>query len=215
MFDKGVASILKAQDFNRKTKVSDYKLKHLDFSKESEPDSFEVSLSPRSSYQQTINTSKKPAPKASPNQTQSYINTGNVVDSLENRRRLMATHVMSSPVHTAMPHQLVAHAKKTLLDNNVSHIVIVNAQGNPLGMISAKDISKVASPESSFIQKIFDAKAMAVTEDTLVREIALSFIRHKIKVLTVVNDSHQVTGIVSQSDLLSLLVNGPNQVVTA
>ena len=215
VFNKGVATTPNKDDFKSKVKSSDYNLQHLDFSKEPEQGTDKVPSSPAEMSQQTINTHKKTAPKASPMQTQSYITTGNVADSLENRRRLMASHVMSSPVLTAMPHELVAHAKQILLDNDVSHIVIVNAQRNPLGIISAKEITAVEFPESSFIQKIFDTNAMAVTEDTLVRDIALSFIRHKITALTVVNKNHQVTGIISRSDLLSLLVSGPNQTVKA
>ena len=48
---------------------------------------------------------------ASPIQTLSYTSTQKVADSLENRRRLSAAHIMSFPVITAMPHQLVLKAK--------------------------------------------------------------------------------------------------------
>ena len=71
------------------------------------------------------------------------------------------------------------------------------------------------SPETSFIQSILDFNALAVSEDTLVRDIALIFMKHKASALSVVNADHQVVGIITRTDLLSLLVSGPNQEITA
>lgn len=56
---------------------------------------------------------------------------------------------------------------------------------------------------------------MAVPEDTLVRDIALIFMKHKASAFSVVNADHRVVGIITRTDLLSLLVSGPNQEVTA
>jgi len=153
---------------------------------------------------------QKPA-VAYPKQTLSYINTGKVADSLENRRRLLASHVMSSPVITAMPHQLVIKAKQLMQENDISHIVIINNEQQPLGLLTLKQLLAVDSPETSFIQSIVDFNLLAVSEDTLVRDIALIFMKHRASALSVVNQSHQVTGIITRSDLLSLLVSSPNQ----
>jgi CBS domain-containing protein len=65
---------------------------------------------------------------ASPIQTLSYTSTQKVADSLENRRRLSAAHIMSFPVITAMPHQLVLKAKLLMAESDISHIIIVNKE---------------------------------------------------------------------------------------
>jgi len=157
---------------------------------------------------------KKPA-VASPKQTLSYTSTQKVVDSLENRRRLSASHIMSFPVITAMPHQLVLQAKLLMTESDISHIIIVNKEQQPLGLLTIKEILAVESPETSFIQSILDFNALAVSEDTLVRDIALIFMKHKASAFAVVNAVHQVVGIITRTDLLSLLVSGPNQETTA
>ena len=152
---------------------------------------------------------------ASPKQTLSYTSTQKVADSLENRRRLSASHIMSFPIITAMPHQLVLKAKLLMMESDISHIIIVNKEQQPLGLLTAKEILAVDSPETSFIQNILDFNAMAVSEDTLVRDIALIFMKHKASAFSVVNAAHQVVGIITRTDLLSLLVSGPNQEITA
>jgi len=152
---------------------------------------------------------------ASPLQTLSYTSTQKVADSLENRRRLSAAHIMSFPVITAMPHQLVLKAKLLMLECDISHIIIVNKEQQPLGLLTTKEILAVESPETSFIQSILDFNVMAVSEDTLVRDIALIFMKHKASAFSVVNADHKVVGIITRTDLLSLLVSGPNQEVTA
>ncbi|OUS29550.1 hypothetical protein A9R01_13235 ['Osedax' symbiont bacterium Rs2_46_30_T18] len=165
--------------------------------------------------QQAQSQQRKPATLAAPGQTLSYINTGKSANTLENRRRLSAAHVMSSPVVTAVSHDLVSHAQALMRENDVSHIVIIDNENHPLGMISANDLLKVESPQSSFIQSMLGAKVLAVSEDTLVRDIAITMMKYKVSAFSVVNARHQVTGIISRSDLLSLLVRGPNQQTTA
>lgn len=152
---------------------------------------------------------------ASPNQKLSYINTSKNADSLENRRRLKASHIMTSPVISAMPHDLVSKCQLLMRDNGVSHIVIINRENNPLAIVDETDLLTVNSPESVFIQSILTPKALAVSEDTLVRDVALTFMKYKASSLAVVNSDHQLCGIISRSDLIGLLVSGPNQQLKA
>ncbi|MCJ8338013.1 MAG: CBS domain-containing protein [Pseudomonadales bacterium] len=165
--------------------------------------------------QQTAGPQKKAATLAAPGQTLSYINTSKTANTLENRRRLSAAHVMSSPVITAVAHDLVSHAQQLMQENDISHIVIIDSENHPLGMISANELLKIESPQSSFIQSMLGAKVLAVSEDTLVRDVAITMMKYKVSAFSVVNARHQVTGIISRSDLLSLLVRGPNQRTTA
>ncbi len=81
-----------------------------------------------------------------------------------------------------------------------------------MGVLGLKEIQKSKFPETSFIQNILEPIALAISEKTLVREIALHFIKNKTSVFCVVNDENQVTGIVSRSDLLKLLVSSQRDV---
>jgi CBS domain-containing protein len=183
-------------------------IRHLDLSnnaKQREPQQ----EYPRARYNPTLLTAKK-ATVASPSQKNSYVGAS-ATDSLDNRRRLKATHVMSSPVVTAMPHDLVQHAKQLMLVHDISHIIVINDKNNPLGLITAKEFLEVDAPQTSFIQSVLNPNTFAVSKDTLVRDIALTFMKYKATAICVVDDQHQLVGIISRSDLMSLLVSSPNQ----
>ena len=96
-------------------------------------------------------------------------------------------------------------------DNDISHIVVVDAQKKPLGLITSTEVMHVEYPESSFIQNILDPSVLAVSSETLVRDIALTFMKYKPTAIAVVNEQQQLIGIVCRSDLMSLLVSSPTQ----
>ncbi|MFT5707881.1 MAG: CBS domain-containing protein [Oceanospirillaceae bacterium] len=210
IFNNGTASSAALNNTKSSYFSANSSLKQIDFANSSESKDLYSNDKPQ---QQSINQ-KNPV-VASPSQKLSYINTGKTTDSLENRRRLKASHVMTSPVLTAMPHDLVDSAKLLMQENKVSHLVVVDANNTPLGLIKSKDLLAVSSPESVFIQSILNTSLLAVLEDTLVRDIALTFMEYKATAISVVNNNHQLTGIISRSDLLSLLVSSPNQKVKA
>ncbi len=160
----------------------------------------------------------KKAPQAAKNnlttlKTLSYINTDR--DSLDNRRRLLASHVMSSPVITTYAHDLVSQALQLMNTHDISHVVVINKFSNPLGILYINKIVKLDSPSTSFIQNILNTRAIAVAENTLVRDIAATFMKHKCTAVSVVDSQHKIVGIISRNDLMGLLVSSPNQKIKA
>ncbi len=210
IFNNGTASSAPANGGGRRTILANHSsLKEVDFS--STPDQRNT---PRESHEPLSNGYSQAA-IASPNQKLSYINTGKNTDSLENRRRLKASHIMTSPVLTAKSHELVMSCRQKMLDSSVSHIVITNRENNPLAIVDETDLLAVSSPESVFIESILTPKALAVSEDTLVRDVALTFMKYKANAIAVVDQNHHLSGIISRSDLIGLLVSGPNQQIKA
>lgn len=203
-FNNGAIAPAAQNDSPKSSYLHHSSLKQLDFSNPSsnKNPARESAVPPR--QEQAVTT-------PSPGQTLSYINAGKSADSLENRRRLKALHVMSAPVITATSHDLVINCQQLMQDNNVSHIVIINKENNPLAIVDAVDILAVRNPEMVFISSILTPEAIAVSEDTLVRDVALTFMKFKSSALAVVDAQHRLTGIISRSDLIGLLVSGPNQ----
>ncbi len=139
-----------------------------------------------------------------------YEETGRKSDSLQDRRKLVALHVMSSPVITAGAFDTIAFAWEKMTSERIDHLVIVNSANNPIGVITGGDILRRGPNSNSFVENLLSDTLIAVSEDTLVREIALIFMEHKVSCVPVVNKEHSVVGIVCRSDLLRLLVSGPN-----
>lgn len=139
-----------------------------------------------------------------------YEETGKKSDSLQDRRRLSAIHVMSSPVVTANQYDTIADSWLKMQQEEIDHLIVINSQGHPLGAVTGGELLKYGQDSNSFIENLLDRALIAVSTDTLVREIALIFMEQKVSCVPVVNQDHQVIGIVCRSDLLSLLVSGPN-----
>ncbi|EPJ48925.1 MAG: hypothetical protein OFPII_04010 [Osedax symbiont Rs1] len=160
----------------------------------------------------------KKAPQAANNnlatlKTLSYLNTDR--DSLDNRRRLLASHVMSSPVITVFAHDLVSQALHLMSSHDISHVVVINELSKPLGILYINEIVKLDSPATSFIQNTLNTRAIAVSENTLVRDIAATFMQQKCTAVTVVDSQHKIVGIISRNDLMGLLISSPNQKIKA
>jgi len=128
------------------------------------------------------------------------------LDALQNRRLLTAASIMSHPAITVMSHELVIKAKLLMQQHKLAQLIVINKNKSPVGMLGLKDIQKSEFPETSFIQSILEPMALAISEKTLVREIALHFIKNRTSIFCVVNDENQVIGVVSRTDLLRLLV---------
>lgn len=139
-----------------------------------------------------------------------YQNTGKQSDSLQNRRKLSAQHVMSSPAITIGPYTTLSDAWEKMQAESIQHLVVVNGQDSPLGVITALDLLLHERSDNSFVEILLDKPLMAASLEMLVRDIALTFIEQHITALPVVDAEHQVRGIICRSDLLHLLVSGPN-----
>ena len=143
-----------------------------------------------------MNVIKKPSPQK---------------DTLHNRRQLAAREIMISPVITAVSHDLVLQVTQSLLAANVSHVVAIDAEQHPIGIINISTLLATQFPDTRFIRQFCGSSVLAVQEHTLVRDIAAIFINYKATAICVVNQQHQLSGIICRVDLRNLLVGAPNK----
>lgn len=143
--------------------------------------------------------------------TQKYLNTDKSTSSLENRRRLTAAHVMSAPVITLQPQNLITTARQQLQDHDISHLVITDAEKKPLGLLNINDLLRTEIATTEPLSQLLGTEVLAVSAETLVRDVALNFMKYRASAIIVVNAEHQVMGIISRSDLLGLLISSPNK----
>ncbi|WP_293266560.1 CBS domain-containing protein [Neptunomonas sp.] len=139
-----------------------------------------------------------------------YEETGRKSDTLQDRRRLIALHIMNAPVVTVGQFETIKYAWELMQQENINHLIITNANGHPLGAITGENLLRSGSDSSAFVGNLLSVALIAVSPETLVREIALIFMEQKVSCVPVVDQEHSVVGIVCRSDLLSLLVSGPN-----
>lgn len=145
------------------------------------------------------------------NPSKLYLDTERKSDTLQERRKLQAMHVMSSPVVTIPFQGTVFRALAFIDEAEIDHLIVVNEDYRPVSVLSRIELLKAHSEGEIFISNIMPEEFSAVTSDTLVRDIAQFFITHKISAMPVVDqDSNILIGIICRPDLLRLLVAGPN-----
>ncbi|MCD8513428.1 MAG: CBS domain-containing protein [Nitrincola sp.] len=140
-----------------------------------------------------------------------YLDTERKSDTLQERRKLQAMHIMSSPV-VSIPSQGTIFRALALMDQaEVDHLVVVDEDFKPVRLLHRNRLEQARSSELILITQMVPEEFSAVTGDTLVRDIAQFFITHKLTAMPVVDqDSKLLIGIICRPDLMRLLVSGPN-----
>lgn len=140
-----------------------------------------------------------------------YLDTERKSDTLQERRKLQAMHIMSNPV-VSIPSQGTIFRALALMDQEeVDHIVVVDEEFKPERLLHRNRLDQAKTDGLILISQMVLEEFSAVTGDTLVRDIAQFFITHKLTAVPVVDqDSRLLIGIICRPDLMRLLVSGPN-----
>ena len=111
--------------------------------------------------------------------------------------------LMTKSVVTAQPHMTVEHVQGMIKKNKVGAIPVVNGETEPIGIVSATDLTsdlKPASPISSVMTK----KVYTVPQYDDVSVAARVMRSHKIHRVVVTHEK-KVVGMLSAFDLLKLV----------
>jgi CBS domain-containing protein len=120
---------------------------------------------------------------------------------------LTAEKIMSQPVHTLHREQSFQAAWDRMSVLGVNHLVVIDQEDRPVGMISASDVREhgINSPVS--IANFVSERLIAASPDTLVTELALACVEEGINAIPIM-ENNALVGIVTRSDLLRLVITG-------
>lgn len=113
--------------------------------------------------------------------------------------------LMMSPVMTATPHQTMGHLKDVMKNNKASCMPVVDADNQPVGIITASDMLEEFSDASPVSAHMSD-KVYCVPQYNDVSMAARIMRNHKIHHVVVTHEQ-EVVGIISSYDLLQLVEN--------
>ncbi|MEH6649222.1 MAG: CBS domain-containing protein [Motiliproteus sp.] len=127
----------------------------------------------------------------------------------------VVSQIMTSPVFTVPIGATVEQAYQQFLSHHVRHLAVVNGNGRCHGMISDYDLFKRSSPLSQAgpirtnlsIEGTYSKQLIAATPDTSIQQVAVTFLKRRLTCLPVINESGQLQGIVTHSDLVHLVAN--------
>ena len=140
-----------------------------------------------------------------------YLDTERKSDTLQERRKLQAMHIMSSPVVSIPSSGTIFRALALMDQAEVDHIVVVDEEYKPISLLHRAQLEQAKKDEQILINLMMPSAFSAITSDTLVRDIAQFFISHKLSAMPVVDqDNNTLIGIICRPDLMRLLISGPN-----
>lgn len=84
------------------------------------------------------------------------------------------------------------------------HLPVENSEEQLVGLISDRDLFR--SPEAQIVKEAMSSQLFVATKDTLVHEAAAVMLHEKINALPVVNETKNLLGLVTTSDILKALL---------
>ncbi|MCA9597304.1 MAG: CBS domain-containing protein [Myxococcales bacterium] len=114
--------------------------------------------------------------------------------------------LMTHHVHTCTPEDTLAHAAKLMWDHDVGSIVVVDAEGRAIAMITDRDACMAAYTQGVRLADVDVAMAMSrdivtCTPDTSVSEVETMMRNAQLRRIPVVGYGDELVGIVTLGDL--------------
>jgi len=116
--------------------------------------------------------------------------------------------VMTSPVITVSEDDNVEHVAKLIAEHDVGSIVVTNHKGNPIGVITERDIAvrvtaKNLLPSTVKAREAMSSPLRTVDPNTDIKEAAERMQKYGIRRLVVI-DKGRMVGIVSSRDIVAI-----------
>ncbi|WP_440946438.1 CBS domain-containing protein [Methanosarcina sp. T3] len=128
---------------------------------------------------------------------------------------------MTKKVKTCSPDERVSKVWNYMTETDYTGIPVVSKKGDPIGMITRRDIIKsgilrmsvederaTRPNESPKVEKIMSTPAYTLSENDSVKSAIEMIIQHDIGRVTVVNEQGKISGIADRQDLMNAFVNG-------
>jgi len=122
-----------------------------------------------------------------------------------------AKDIMSSKLIVAKEGMNIEDAVKLLVNNKITGLPVVDAQGKMIGILSEYDIIARVGKETVLDSALFKngityTKIVeSVNEDTTLQEVLDRFIQLKCRRLPVLNGDNKLVGIISRRDVMKVL----------
>jgi CBS domain-containing protein len=129
--------------------------------------------------------------------------------------------IMTKKVKTCLPDERVGKVWGHMLETDYTGIPVISKKGEPIGMITRRDIIKSGTVrtsvedngatrpnESPKVETIMSTPTYTLSESDSFRSAIEMIIHYDIGRVTIVNDKGKVSGIADRHDLLRSIVNG-------
>lgn len=126
------------------------------------------------------------------------------------RERIKVVHaheIMTKKMITLLESDSIFKAKETFRNNPFRHLPILNSFQKLVGIISDRDLYKgIQYTDDTQLKEIMTKNVLTALENTAIRDIAFVMIKNKIHALPILDKDHEITGILTTTDILKALV---------
>lgn len=117
---------------------------------------------------------------------------------------------MSTPVISVRPDSDYMAALRTMQDQHLHHLPVIDAQGELIGILAERDLLVAAGnyPRSAVeVTEVMHRNVVTVNATTSLAEAASLMVRHSIGGLPVVDEGNHVVGIITEKDVFRAFVS--------
>jgi CBS domain-containing protein len=138
----------------------------------------------------------------------------------ETRRELTKAHeIMSTPVMSVQRSATMTEVQNIFSEHRFRHLPVVSETGQLVGLISDRDVLRfqlelleIRTKRTGLtpVSEVMTSDILTATSDTPIRLVAQTLFEERIGSMPIVDDSNQIQGIITRSDILRALINfGP------
>ncbi|MBZ9571410.1 CBS domain-containing protein [Methanobrevibacter sp. TMH8] len=134
--------------------------------------------------------------------------------------KIFAEEIMSSEIISVGAKDRLIHARRVIMDSNIGRLLI-NDNNELAGILTSKDIARAlisfrkhvpenhqqAQIKNIFVEEVMSQNVKTLSVNSTVAEIANAMLETGYNGYPIVNENDNVVGIVTQSDLLGLIVD--------
>lgn len=121
---------------------------------------------------------------------------------------MLVTKIMSKDVITVSESASLEDAAMLMKEHDIRHLPVVR-KGRLVGLVTERDVRGALFPsliEEITVKDLMTSKPVTVSPDTLIEDAARVIYQRKIGCLPVVDEDHEVVGIVTVADMLAALI---------
>jgi CBS domain-containing membrane protein len=144
------------------------------------------------------------SPEQSPAQHKLDIYQKNAKAYQNQKRRDYAKDIMSFPVKYLSASAPASEALAILKMHGFRHLPITDHNDIIIGMISDREVA--GDIQGKLCQDVMIQKVIVCDESASVNEIAMTLLREKLNALPIINHKHQLTGIITLSNILDYVI---------
>jgi CBS domain-containing protein len=111
--------------------------------------------------------------------------------------------VMSRIIATASPHQLLEDVHHHFTD--ISGLPVIDHEYKCVGVLSKKDVKNSAAGLKALVCNVMSTPAITLSVEKTVSDAAVLMLKNKIHRIPIVNESNQVVGIVTRTDIFTAM----------